>query len=282
MKPPPFKYIRPAGLEGVLDALAQYGDDATILAGGQSLVPLLNFRLARPSVIVDLGGISELDGIVRRDGAVEIGAMTTQRTTELSEEVGGTCPLIVQALRHVGHLQIRNRGTVGGSMAHADPAAELPATAIAMDAPLTLRRRDGEREVRAADFFAGPFFTAREPDEVLTKVTFEALPAAAKTTFLELARRTGDFALAGVAAVNRSLGVPNDVTLVAMGVGGSPVRLTEVEDLVRDRELTDPVLRQAGTLAAALVDPPEDVHADPEYRRELLGVLVRRALAQVA
>jgi carbon-monoxide dehydrogenase medium subunit len=282
MKPPPFKYLRPARLEGVLDALAEHRDDAALLAGGQSLVPLLNFRLARPPVIVDLAGIPELEGIALRDGAIEIGAMTSQRAAEVSEPVAAACPLIRQALRHVGHLQIRNRGTVGGSLAHADPAAELPAAALALQARLTLRRRDGEREVPASEFFQGPFFTVREPDEVLTKVTFEPVPPGAKTIFLEFARRAGDFALAGVAAVNRAPGAPADVMLVAMGVGGPPVRLADVETSVRDRELTQPLLHEAGELAAASVDPPNDVHADAGYRRELLGVLVRRALARVA
>ena len=281
MKPPPFRSLRPRSAEEVLQVLGQYGDQAKVLAGGQSLVPLLNFRFARPELLVDLALVEELRGIRSGHGNVAVGAMTRQRDAEMSEEVRAACPLIPQALGWVGHLQIRNRGTVGGSIAHADPAAELPAVALALDADMVLRRAGGERIVPAAEFFEGPFTTSLAPDELLVEVRFEATEGA-RTAFLELARRSGDFALAGVAAVNRAQPGAADVRLAAFGIGGSAVRLTSAEEVVRGRELTDETLREAGEAAAAAVEPATDVHADSAYRKELLGVLVRRALRQVA
>lgn len=281
MKPPLFSYARPQNVEDVLQMLAEQGDDAKVLAGGQSLVPLLNFRLARPSVLIDLGIVDELKGIEVLDGSVSIGAMARQRDVETSPEVLRACPLLPQALRWVGHVQIRNRGTVGGSIAHADPAAELPAVALVLDADIVVRSVRGERVEPASSFFQGPFTTTLEPDELLTEVRF-TVGEGARTTFLELARRSGDFALAGVAAVNVGSVAAADVRLAAIGVGGSPARLTDAEDACRGRQLTDDVLLEAGRAASAAVDPPSDIHADAAYRKELLGVLVRRALRQVA
>lgn len=265
----------------MLEILAEHGDEAKVLAGGQSLVPLLNFRFARPSVLVDLGRVESLVGIERHNSTVSIGAMTTQRKAELSDEVREACPLIPQGLAWVGHLQIRNRGTIGGSIAHADPAAEMCAVALAVEAEMVVDGPRGERVVAATDFFQGPFTTAIEPDELLTEIRFP-LMTDARTTFLELARRSGDFALSGVAAVNHGTHGAARVALAAIGVGGSAVRLRDAEAAVEGRELTEDVLRDAGEAASAAVDPPTDIHADAQYRKELLGVLVRRALRQVA
>jgi carbon-monoxide dehydrogenase medium subunit len=281
VKPPPFRYLRPDTAEGVLDALAEYGDEAKLLAGGQSLVPLLNFRLARPSVLIDLELVDALRGTERREDSFVVGAMTRQSEAERSQDLRSRCPLVGQALALVGHLQIRNRGTVGGSVAHADPAAELPAVALALDAELVLRSSSGDRSVPAAEFFVGPFTTALRPDELLTHVRFPNT-GGARTTFLELARRSGDFALAGVCAIDRGARGSADVALAGIGVGGSPVRLSTAEEAVRGRELTDEVIGEAAEAASAAVDPPSDIHADGAYRRELLGVLVRRALRAVA
>jgi len=281
VKPPPFRYLRPDTAEGVLDALAEYGDEAKLLAGGQSLVPLLNFRLARPTVLIDLQLVDTLRGIERREGTCVVGAMTRQSEAERSQDLRSSCPLVGQALALVGHLQIRNRGTVGGSVAHADPAAELPAVVLALDAELIVRGSAGDRSVPAAEFFVGPFTTALGPDELLTHVRFPAT-LGARTMFLELARRSGDFALAGVCAIDRGARGSADVALVGIGVGGSPVRLSTAEATVHGRELTDEVVREAAEAASAAVDPPTDIHADSDYRRELLGVLVRRALRGVA
>jgi aerobic carbon-monoxide dehydrogenase medium subunit len=284
VKPPPFLYARPRSLAEAVDLLGRVGDDGKVLAGGQSLVPLLNFRLARPSVLIDLALISELSFIRRAGGWLEIGAMTRQRTVELSEEVRGCCRLIPDALRHVGHLQIRNRGTVGGSLAHADPAAELPAVAVALGAELVLVSARGERTVQAREFFVGPFMTALGPDEVLTAARFPAADGA-RTVFLEFARRSGDFALGGVAASVRFAGGSRsveDLGMAALGMGSTPIRLAGAEAAVRGRALEAAAVEEAGAAASAEVEPFTDTHADSSYRRDLIGTLVRRALSQVA
>jgi aerobic carbon-monoxide dehydrogenase medium subunit len=283
LKPPPFLYARPRSLAEALDLLRMSGDDAKVLAGGQSLVPLLNFRLARPSVLVDLNLISELTTVRRVNGWVEIGAMARQRTVEVSEDVRRDCPLIPDALHHVGHLQIRNRGTVGGSMAHADPAAELPAVAVALGAELVIRSSRGERTVPAREFFQGPFTTVLAPDEILTAASFP-LTEGARTAFLEFARRSGDFALGGVAVVLRldESATVGEVGLAAFGMGPTPIRLEHSEAAVRGRALDEGTLAAAANAASAEVDPFTDVHADAAYRRELIGTLVRRGLARAA
>lgn len=281
MKPPPFLYLRPRTLEEAVQALAEHGEDAKVLAGGQSLVPLLNFRLARPSVLVDLNLIEGLREIRREDGVLALGAMVRQRTAERSPDVREAAHIIVDALHFVGHVQIRSRGTVGGSIAHADPAAELPAVALATDAEMVVSSVRGRRPIPAAEFFQGPFTTALTEDEILTEVRIPVMPRA-KTAVLELARRSGDFALAGVAIVNRSNGAGLQVSLAAFGVGGTAIRLHDAEAAVRGRELSDGVVSEAAAAASAAVSPFTDVHADAGYRRELVGTLVGRALRRVA
>jgi carbon-monoxide dehydrogenase medium subunit len=278
VKPPPFLYLRPDTLEGVLDALAEHGDEAKVLAGGQSLVPLLNFRLARPAVLVDLAMVPGLDGIARDNGALSVGAMVRQRVLERSLEAAAACPLLKQALAHVGHVQNRNRGTAGGSLAHADPAAELPAVAVALDAELVVANMRGTRAVAAGEFWRGPFETALQPDELLLGARFPSVPA--RTVVREFARRAGDFALAGVVAVVQDdADGPGAVALSAFGVAGTPVRLREAEMIASAHGLG--AAAEAGAAASAAVDPPEDIHADSGYRRELVGVLVRRSLEEL-
>ncbi|MGQ0668785.1 MAG: FAD binding domain-containing protein [Actinomycetota bacterium] len=281
MKPPPFLYLRPRTLEEAVQALAEHGENAKVLAGGQSLVPLLNFRLARPSVLVDLNLIEGLREIRREDGVLALGAMVRQRTAERSPDVREAAHIVVDALHFVGHVQIRSRGTVGGSIAHADPAAELPAVALATDAEIVVSSVRGRRSIPAAEFFQGPFTTGLTEDEILTEVRIPVMPGA-KTAVLELARRSGDFALAGVAIVNRSNGAGLEVSLAAFGVGGTAVRLHDAEAAVRSRDLSDGVVREAAAAASAAVSPFTDVHADADYRRELVGTLVGRALRRVA
>jgi len=281
VKPPPFLYARPQTVDEAIDLLARSGEDAKVLAGGQSLVPLLNFRLARPTVLIDLNRIPELASMGRSNGSIRIGAMVRQRTAETSVDVREAAPLIGQALRYVGHLQIRNRGTVGGSIAHADPAAELPAVALATGAEMVARSPRGERTIPAGEFFQGPFTTALAPDEILVEVRFPATEGA-RTAFMEFARRSGDFALGGVAVILRADGgVVGEVSLVALGMAGEPRRLSGAEAAIRGRELTPDAIGEAGAAASGDVDPFTDVHADAEYRRELIGVLVRRALKEV-
>ena len=282
MKPPPFLYSRPDTIEGALALLAEHGDEAKPLAGGQSLVPLLNFRLARPSVLVDLAMLEELRGIDRRDDELVIGAMTVQRRAERDPGMREACALVPAALRHVGHLQIRNRGTVGGSLAHADPAAELPAVALATDATILARSSTSERAIPARDFFDGPFMTALRPDELLVGVRIP-IREDARTAFMELARRTGDFALAGVAVsvVLDEGGLVSHAGITGLGVGPKPVRLHGAEAAVLGQALEEETISAAAAAASKEVEPMSDVHADEAYRRHLVGVLLGRALRQV-
>lgn len=284
MKPPPLKYARPDDLNDVLTLLAQHGDEAKLLAGGQSLMPMLNFRLLRPSVLIDLSAVSGMDSLTVDGETLIAGAMVRQTSAMQSHEVSAATPLVVQALRHVGHLQIRNRGTIGGSLAHAAPAAELPAVALTLDAEMVLRNSRADRIVHASDFFRGPFTTAANPDEVLTEIRFHNL-AGSRTTFLELARRAGDFALAGVAALARvdsDTRTISEARLVAIGVSGEPMRLSEAEAVVTGAPATRETFREAGIAAARQVTTFTDLHATAEYRKEMLAVLVSRALAEVA
>ena len=202
MKPAPFSYIAPTSLEEALAALDQHGYDAKLLAGGQSLIPVMNFRLAQPAVIVDLNGVSELGHLLRNEaGGLRLGAMVRQRMLELDETIAALAPLLHEAMPHVAHTQIRNRGTLGGSLAHADPAGELPVITVALEARFCLRRLGGERWVSAEDFYQGLFMTALEPEEILVEVAIPPLPAQTGYAFLEVARRHGDYAQAGVAAL---------------------------------------------------------------------------------
>jgi aerobic carbon-monoxide dehydrogenase medium subunit len=282
VKPPKFRYLRPDSLDEVLAALASHGDEAKPLAGGQSLIPAMNFRLAQPSILVDLELVSELQTLSREDGELRVGAMVRQRQAERSAEVRAACPLLAQALPWIGHIQNRNRGTIGGSIAHADPAAELPAVAVALDATLELASSRGSRSVPAATFFEGPFTTAVEPDEIITSVR---LPVAegSRAACLEVAPRHGDFAVVGVAATVRFASggtLVEDVGLAAFGVGAAPVRLVAAESLVRGAELTAEVCELAGAASAADVEnPTADIHATSDYRRRALTELVRRALS---
>jgi carbon-monoxide dehydrogenase medium subunit len=283
MKPPPFRYLRPASLQEAAAALAEYGEDAKILAGGQSLVPLLNFRLARPSVLIDLGSIEELRSLRVEDGAVVAGAMVRQRVAESASEVREHCPILPEGLRHVGHVQIRNRGTLGGSLAHADPAAELPAIVQVADAEIRVLGVGGTRVIPADAFFEGPFMTALAPDEIVQEIRFPSAKGS-KVALLEFARRSGDFALAGVAAVSRpSDPGASDIRLAAFGVGGSVLRLREAEAAIARAQLTpERMLAAADAAAASAVDAVTDVHATADYRRDLLRTLTVRTLQQVA
>jgi aerobic carbon-monoxide dehydrogenase medium subunit len=276
VKPPAFRYLRPGSLQEVVAALAEHGDEAKPLAGGQSLIPAMNFRLAQPSVLVDLELVDALRTVRRADGALHVGAMVRQRDAERS--------LLSEALPWIGHPQNRNRGTIGGSIVHADPAAELPAVAVALEATVELQGPRGPRTVPAATFFEGPFTTAVEPDEVVTGVWF---PAAEETraACLELAPRRGDFAVVGVAAVVHFVTgglFVDDVGLAAFGVAATPVRLTEAEAQVHGSELTAQAAEQAGAASVADVqEPTSDIHATGDYRRRALTELVRRALHDI-
>lgn len=284
MKPPPFEYARPESLDEALRILSEYDGEARVLAGGQSLIPLLNFRLARPQVLVDIALVRELRQLVVERGVLRIGASVTQHTVEHSSEAARWCPLLTKALPLVGHLQNRVRGTVVGSIAHADPAAEMPAVALALDATMVARSATGVREIPAQRFFLGPFTTALKHDEILAEVRF---PTSRKTraAVTEVAPRSGDFAIAGVAGklVTTRTGKVRDVALALFGVGGSPQRLREVEVRLAGERITGDLLDQVAAVAShtARADS-EDVHADAAYRAHVSGELVRRAVGEMA
>ncbi|MDW7982855.1 MAG: xanthine dehydrogenase family protein subunit M [Thermomicrobium sp.] len=285
MKPPRFRYSRPTSLDEALAILAAAPDEAKPLAGGQSLIPMLNMRLARPSLLVDLNGLSELQGIELRDGTLVVRAMTRQRTVERSALVAQHVPLLAEAIRWVGHLPIRTRGTVGGSIAHADPAAELPGVLLALDGVVQLTSGRGQRVVRADDFFVDLLTTTAEPDELVTEVHFPLLPARSGTAWLEVARRHGDYALVGVGAVvtlEADLEQISEVRLSFIGVGGRPVRARSAEAALRGQPVRAETWRAAAAAVRQELDPVGDIHASAQYRRSVAGVLAERALALAA
>jgi carbon-monoxide dehydrogenase medium subunit len=279
VKPPVFSYAVPETVSDAVDLLKGHGDEAKILAGGQSLVPLLNLRLARPEVLIDVNRIRDLDGI-DSNGALTIGAITRQRTVAESAAVAGFAPIVVDALRHVGHPATRARGTFGGTIAHADPAAELPAVLLALDGEVDAQGPSGPRTIAAEDLFRGYFTTELAGDEVLVKVRLRRPLDGARWAFLEVARRHGDFALVGVAAVAWTDGETcTDARVALFGVGPVPTRAREAEALLQGRPLgTSSFAGDVARAAAAGLSPVSDIHATGLYRREVAEVLVRRAV----
>jgi aerobic carbon-monoxide dehydrogenase medium subunit len=279
MKPAPFAYEAPASVPEAIELLARHGDDAKVLAGGQSLVPMLNLRLARPAVVVDINGIAGLDGLALRDGTLAVGALVRQRALERWAAVHA--PLCAEALRHLGHLAIRTRGTVVGSLVHADPAAELPALFLCCDGALAIRGPAGERIVPAGALFQGPLTTSIGAEALAVEARFPLPDDRTGWGFAEVARRHGDFALAGaVALLRRDAGGRADhVRLALFGVGGTPVRGAAAEAELLGREPTAARRREAARAAAAALDPPADIHATSDYRRRAASVLAERALA---
>ncbi|WP_214368942.1 FAD binding domain-containing protein [Pseudonocardia sp. H11422] len=281
MKPSSFKYAVPSSIEEAVDLLAQHGDEAKVLAGGQSLVPLMNMRLARPSILVDIAEVADLKEI-SANGALSIGAAAAQGAVMDSDDVRAVAPIIAEAMGYVGHAAIRNRGTLGGSAAHADPAAEAPAVLLALDATMVAVGPMGRREISAEDFFVSTFTTSLEPDELLTEVRVPRPPTGARSAFLEVARRHGDFALVG-AAIVADVGADDVCTAIRIalsGVAGTPIRLAEVESLVVGRRISE-VLDEAGGLASDFIDPGADFHASAKYRKQVAGVLVSRGLGEL-
>jgi carbon-monoxide dehydrogenase medium subunit len=280
VKPAPFAYLDPPDLESALGFLAENAEDTSLLAGGQSLLPLLNMRLVRPEYLLDLNRLSELEQIGDEEGSLHLGALCRHDALMHSPAVRQRCPLMAKALPHIGHTAIRYRGTVGGSLAHADPAAELPAVAVALDAEIEVRSSSGGRTIAARDFFLTHLTTSIEPGEMLTEVRLPAQPdAGAGTAVAELARRHGDFALVGVATqVTLSDGKIASPRLCAFGVDQVPRRLDEVERLLDGQAPGSDLLQEAGTAAERAVEPTSDMHASAEYRRRMCGVLTRRAL----
>ncbi|MDP6343725.1 MAG: xanthine dehydrogenase family protein subunit M [Alphaproteobacteria bacterium] len=283
MKAPDFEYQRPESLAEALDLLARHGGEAAIVAGGQSLMPILNFRLAAPALLIDIGGLAELRQVNDGGDHLVLGAGLRYCDLEASELVARHLPLLHSALGHVGHPAIRHRGTLGGSLAMADPAAELPACCLALDGEFTLTSQRGERRFAADGFFQGVYDTALADDEILTAVHLPKRPPDAIWAFDEVARRRGDFALAGLALVGRpangALGAPR---LVLLGVADRPLLAGRTMALLEGVPLDEDLIDAAVETVAAEVDPPDDPAYPPEYRRHLAGVLLRRVLRRVA
>jgi carbon-monoxide dehydrogenase medium subunit len=288
MKLPPFEYACPTTLSEAVALLAAHGGDAKPLAGGQSLVPMLAFRVASPSLLVDLRKLADLRQIKIGDDGVALGAMVRWRDILDDPRLRTAHPLLVAAVEHVAHYQIRNRGTVGGSLAHADPAAELPGIVVTCESKIAVVGKSGARIIEAANFFQGPLMTALKPDEIITEIRFPAWPAKRRFGFQEFARRRGDFALAAAMlfydedggkarnaqAFNAHVG--------AVGVADRPLRLTAVEQVLNGNKIDEAVIAKAEAAAAAAVDPADDIHAGGAYRKALLGVMVERALRGAA
>jgi carbon-monoxide dehydrogenase medium subunit len=294
MKPSPFQYHAPTTREEALSLLVEHGYDAKILAGGQSLVPSMNFRLAQPGILVDLNRVEDLFGIYPvEDGGLRIGAMTRQREVERSALVQARSPLVHEAMPFIAHPQIRNRGTFGGSLAHADPASELPALMIALGAQMRVARfaddgrrttDDGRRyairNILASEFFLGLFTTAIEPEEMLVEVLIPPLPARTGTAFEEVSRRGGDYAMVGACATVTLAedGTVADSKLVYFAIGDGPVHATSASEVLQGVAPTEEAIRAAAEAVDADIDPPSDIHATVAYRRHLARVLARRVL----
>jgi aerobic carbon-monoxide dehydrogenase medium subunit len=288
MKLPPFEYACPTTVSEAVALLASHDGEAKPLAGGQSLVPMLAFRVASPSLLVDLRKLAELRQIKITEDGVTLGAMVRWREILDDARLRNAHPLLVAAVEHVAHYQIRNRGTVGGSLAHADPAAELPGIVVTCEAKIAVVGKSGARTIDAANFFEGPLMTALKPDEIITEIRFPAWPAKRRFGFQEFARRRGDFALAaamlfydedGGKAKNAQV---FNAHVGAIGVADTPLRLPKVEQVLNGNVIDEAVITKAEAAASASVDPHDDIHAGGAYRKALIGVMVERALRSAA
>lgn len=282
MKPPVLEYAAPASIDEAVRLLAERDGNAKIISGGQSLMPMLAFRLAAPELLVDLKKLKDLGTIKIGGDGVRLGAKVRWCDIEADARLVTGHPLLAEAIKHVAHYQVRNRGTVGGSVAHADPSAEMPGIALTCDARMTIVGPRGTRTEAATDFFVGPLQTTLEPDEILTEVHLPAWKPGRKWAFLEFARRKGDFAMAGV-ALHYDLGSSGEVVephVGAIGVADCPIRLTEVENLLRGKRLDHALIAEAGLKARQSIDPPSDIHAPGAYRAALVGTLLSRGLTR--
>ena len=283
MKLPPVDYESPETVSDAVELLAEHLDEASVLAGGQSLIPLLALRLARPAVLIDINGLDELSGVSAADGWTVIGAMTREYMAEESELVAATVPLLAAALPFIGHEAIRSRGTIGGSLAHSDPAGELPAVARALDAELVVRSQSGERVIPAAEWFEGYFQTSRRPDELLVQVRFPTAKPGTGISFQEVARRHGDFAIVGLAtSLTLGDGAIIDARLAFAGLSDMPVRATAAEDLLVGQRPSAELFDEAARRATDDVNPPADLNGSSDYRKTIAAALVRRGLRAAA
>lgn len=280
MKPAKFDYFSPTNIKETLNYLAKYGEDAKVLAGGQSLIPIMNMRLATPKYLIDLGRVKELSGIDKENNKIIIGATTSQSKVEQSVLIKEYCPILIEAVRWIGHSQIRNRGTVGGSIAHADPSAELPCVITALRGEIVIESSEGEETVTPEEFFLTYMLTSLQPDQIIKELRFPVLSPTSGYAFEEVARRHGDFALVEVAVVTDldEKGKINSVQLAVGGVGPVPCKLEEVEELLIGQEPTEELLKKASEKCKDSLEPEGDIHGSSEYRLHLAGVLLQRAL----
>ncbi|MGW1025211.1 FAD binding domain-containing protein [Streptomyces sp. NPDC002577] len=280
MKPPVFTYCDPESVDEAVALKSEYGTGSLVLAGGQSLLPMLNSRVARPEALIDINRIGDLQKIERRDDVLEVGAGVRQYELEEHPLVGELVPLLPEATGHIGHIEIRHRGTVGGSLAHADSAAELPCTAVALDATMVVQGPSGTRAIDARDFFQGRLTTALEPEEVLVAVRYPVTPRTAGHGFVEVARRVGDFALAGAAAVVNLNGGGRfaSVSVGVSSISDTPVRASAVESALIGEAPTGENIARAAEEIVPSVTSGDDLHATRAYRRHLASVVVRRAI----
>jgi len=283
MKLPPFEYACPTTINEAVALLASHDGEAKPLAGGQSLVPMLAFRVASPSLLVDLRKLTELKEIKIADDGVTLGAMVRWRDILDDARLRKAHPLLVAAVEQVAHYQIRNRGTVGGSIAHADPAAEMPGIVVTCEAKIGVVGKSGARVIDAANFFQGPLMTALKPDEIITEIRLPAWPAKRRFGFQEFARRRGDFALAAAMLFyDEENGKARNAHVGAIGIADRPLRLPTVEQVLNGNKIDDAIIAKAEAAASASVEPADDIHAGGAYRKALLGVMVERALKSAA
>lgn len=283
MKPAPFEYFFAKDIRGALGFLKEHGESAKILAGGQSLMPLMNMRLARPEYIVDINGVPGLSVIQEAGGVLKIGSMTRYRELEASQLVRSKCPILAETIRHIGHVQIRTRGTIGGSTAHADPAAEIPGIIALLGGKIRLEKLDGERALSAEEFFLSYLTTSLDPAEMIMEIELPTMPPKMGWSFMEQSLRRGDFALAG-AGVTVELKDDHETCIgariVFIGVDAKPVRGTLIEEYLFGRPMNDLSIEEAGELVENIIDPESDIHASVEYRLNLSKVILKRALVE--
>ncbi|MGD9031494.1 MAG: xanthine dehydrogenase family protein subunit M [Desulfobacteraceae bacterium] len=280
MKPSAFEYFAPNTVKEAVGLLEKYEDEAKILAGGQSLVPIMNFRLGRPEVLLDINGIKDLDYIREEGEALFIGALTRERDLELSPLVKEKCPILAQAVSFIGHVPIRNRGTVGGSLVHADPSSELPTVICCLNGEMKVVGPSGERALEPEEFFLTYLTTSLEPSEILVEVRIPTLPQNTAWSFVELTRRSGDFAIVGVATLlfMEDDGVCREARIALGGVAPTPIRAEEAEELLSGQVITEELIKKAGAEAAEATETEPDYHASAEYRKDMARVFVQRGL----
>ncbi len=282
MKPSAFEYFAPSKVQEVVALLEKYEDEAKILAGGQSLVPIMNFRLGRPEVIIDINGIKDLDYIVEEGDELRIGALTRERDLELSSLVQEKCPILAEAVSFIGHVPIRNRGTLGGSLVHADPSSELPTVICCLEGEMKVVGPSGERTLEPEEFFLTYLTTSLEASEMLVEIRIPTLPNNTGWSFVELSRRCGDFAIVSVATLLfiGEGGICNEARIALGGVAGTPIRATEAEELLAGQKITDALIEEVGQEAAEATETESDYHASDEYRKEMAKVFVRKGLRE--